>query len=120
MVSLQIDNRSCSFELETSAEKLSISKKDFFELWPNAKLHKRNIKFHTASGETIHPCGAAEVSIKYKDQLAECTLHVVPLEADAVMGKEWLRKFKLDRAIIDLLHIDHLQADTSFSQIAKL
>ena len=36
------------------------------------------------------------------------------------MGQEWLKKFKLDREIIDILHIDHLQVDTSFSPISEL
>lgn len=52
-------------------------------------------------------CGAAEVEVNYKQQRAVGMLYIIPMKVDAVMGREWLRKFSLDWKNIYALQQDN-------------
>nr|XP_022906874.1 uncharacterized protein K02A2.6-like [Onthophagus taurus] len=106
LLPIRINEGKCNMELDTGAAVSTISIQQFKKICPNTTIHPTNVKLRTYTGEIIHPTGSTMVKIRYNDQTAEGKLYVLPLQVDAIFGRDWLQKIKINWPEINNLHMD--------------
>ncbi|XP_071050740.1 uncharacterized protein [Onthophagus taurus] len=88
LLPIRINEGKCNMELDTGAAVSTISIQQFKKICPNTTIHPTNVKLRTYTGEIIHPTGSMMVKIRYNDQTAEGKLYVLPLQVDAIFGRD--------------------------------
>ena len=58
----------------------------------------------TYTGESIEIVGAIDVEVEFKGQLEQLCLHVVKGDGPTLLGRDWLRKIKLDWKEMHSIH----------------
>ena len=71
-------------------------------------LHKTGLFLKTYTGENITPVGVLKVNVDYQNQRELLDLYVVKSKGPVLMGRDWLRKIRLDWC-----SIKSLQASTA-------
>lgn len=100
LIQLEINGKKCNFEVDTGAALSTLSLGVFRQLCPNQELEETNIKLKTYTGEIIKPLGTCTLQIKYKDQFFYGRIYVIEKNVDAIFGRDWLKKIKLNWAEI--------------------
>ena len=101
-------------EIDTGAARSIISDKTYTQLWfqdLSPPLKPTNATLKTYTGEQIKPLGAISVQVEATKQNKQLGLLIVPGDGASLLGRDWLRCFKLDWTQIHHLNCsDTLQA----------
>lgn len=95
MISLKIENKNCSMELDTGGAVSVMSIRNFRKI-SNKKIQPTNIIFRTYKGDSLIPMGYVTVKVEYKNQNLTLNLYIVKENLDTIFGREWLHKINLD------------------------
>ena len=90
LVSLHVDNRPLTMELDTGASVSVISQKTWKTLFPDRQLELSDIQLQTYSGEPLPVLGQISVCVRYKQQEKLLPLVVVEGRGAAIFGCNWL------------------------------
>ncbi|XP_028164865.1 uncharacterized protein K02A2.6-like [Ostrinia furnacalis] len=94
-ITLQINGKAHTWELDTGAAVTTCSSTYLIRHFKDIKLQETSIKLKTYTGETIQPMGTCNLNIKYKNKEIEGRVFVIDREVDPVVGREWIRKLKI-------------------------
>eukprot|EP00731_Ephydatia_muelleri_P017950 Em0010g1048a len=85
-----------TMEIDTGAAVTLISLVTFNRHFPKMTLSPSSARLSTYTGQKISVCGEIKVKVRYGQQVRVCTLIVVEGDGPNLVGRGWLRSFKLD------------------------
>ena len=85
-----------TMEIDTGAAVTLISLVTFNRHFPQMTLSPSSARLSTYTGQKISVCGEIKVKVRYGQQVRVCTLIVVEGDGPNLVGRDWLRSFKLD------------------------
>ena len=100
-ISLQINNQPLQMEVDTGAAVSLISQRTYQEYLSQIPLEKSDILLKTYTGEQVPVLGKIKVKVSYLQQPQELWLEVVTGKGPNLMGRNWLKKMKLNLAEIN-------------------
>ena len=100
-ISLQINNQPLQMEVDTGAAVSLISQRTHQEYLSQIPLEKSDILLKTYTGEQVPVLGKMKVRVSYLQQSQELWLEVVTGKGPNLMGRNWLKKMKLNLAEIN-------------------
>ncbi|CAH1395458.1 unnamed protein product [Nezara viridula] len=112
-VSIKIENKFQTFEVDSGAGQTLLPKTNFYELHLNAKMQSTNIRFRSYTSGII-PLGYVEVPVQYKNILSQEILFVVPDGLIPLLGRTWIRHLN-----IKLEDLDSKESPYQNTSIAK-
>lgn len=95
-VNVKVDDEDISMQLDTGAAVSLASEVLHQSKFPHLAIKESNIKLKAYSGESIPLLGYVLAPVRYGDQKATLPLVIVKGNRPALMGRNWLEKFKLD------------------------
>ena len=98
-VELQIQNVPVRMEVDTGASLSIMSHQTYSSMWSKEclpPLKPTEAKLRTYTGERIDVLGAINVDAQYENQKASLNLVIVQGNRPTLMGRDWLRHFRLD------------------------
>lgn len=97
LVDVQINEKHCKMEVDTGSPISIISLKNLRKIAPNINvLEKVTTTFISYTKDKIKVLGKTKVDVRYKQQQIQTDLYVVDSESSTLLGREWLRKLKID------------------------
>ena len=109
-VTVTIEQRETSMEVDTGAALSLVSETTYKESWPDRTLQQSSKKLYSYSGEAIPVLGSFDVCVAYKSQVATLPLLVVKGDGPSLFGRNWLNQIRLEWHEIYNLHTSSLQA----------
>jgi transposase InsO family protein len=95
-VQLTVEGQPFRMEVDTGAAVSLITEKAWKAHIPHLQLRKSAIRLRAYTGNQIPVVGEARVDVKYQDQQSSLTLYVVHGDGPKLVGRDWLRKIRLD------------------------
>ena len=108
-VDLQLEGKPLRMEVDTGAAVSLVSEMTYRSLFPTLQLQPSMTKLRTYSGEPLTVLGQREVKVQHGEQTAQLSLLVVQGEGPSLLGRNWLRVFRLDWNMIHQLSGGELQ-----------
>ena len=108
-VDLQLEGKPLRMEVDTGAAVSLVSEMTYRSLFPTLQLQPSMTKLRTYSGEPLTVLGQQEVKVQHGEQTAQLSLLVVQGEGPSLLGRNWLRVFRLDWNMIHQLSGGELQ-----------
>ena len=108
MVTLEINQKKLSMEVDTGASVSLINHAMYTNLWAEShrpKLQPSTRKLRTYTGEELEVHGCLTVDVQYKKQQQTLPLLVVAGKGPSLLGRDWLQKI-----VLDWRSLHHLQA----------
>ena len=103
---LLFDGEPVKMELDTGAEVSLIPEVMYRSLFSHKELLKSSIVLKTYMKESIPVAGEINVAVEYNTQKVNANLVVVSIEGPALLGRDLLKKIKLDWAVINQVQED--------------
>ena len=97
-VDLDVDGKPLTMELDTGSAVSIISFDLYQQKFNRLPLHKTGLSLKTYTGENIMPVGVLKVPVDYQNQRVVLVLYVVKNKGPVLMGRDWLRTIRLERA----------------------
>lgn len=88
---------------DTGAEVSVLPESIYRSLFPQKQLAKSTVVLKTYTGKSIPVCGEIEVGIQYNSQNLIARLVVVSTDGPALLGRDLLRKIKIDWSTVNQL-----------------
>ena len=82
-------------EVDTGAA-VSVGSKEMYELLKGVTMTPTKLRLRTYTGERVAPVGVGKVKVELNGQVDDMPVMVVAGKAPALIGRDWLQKFKLD------------------------
>ena len=95
-VDLNVDGKPLKMELDTGSAVSIISFDLYQQKFNDNPLHETGLLLKTYTGENITPVGVLRVNVDYHNQRELLDLYVVKSKGPVLMGRDWLRKIRLD------------------------
>ena len=96
LAEFKIQGACLTMEIDTGAAVTLISLVTFNRHFPKRTLSPSSARLSTYTGQKISVCGEIKVKVRYGQQVRVCTLIVVEGDGSNLVGRVWLRSFKLD------------------------
>jgi len=94
-VPVTIEGTKKNFELDSGAAVSTLSISEATSIFPSSKIQATNAVFKTFNKQVIYPIGVAKVYVTCRDMSRKVDLYIVPDNCSVVLGREWIRAFKL-------------------------
>lgn len=94
MISLKIDEKLCSMELDTGGAVSVMSIRNFRKI-SKKKIKPTNIVLKTFNGESSVPMEYVTVRVEYQNQISDLNIYIVK-NFDTIFSRKWLHKISLD------------------------
>ena len=104
----KIEGKIIEMELDTGAAVSLISKELYDMQFCHLPLRHTNVILKTYTGEMISPEGVITVAVKMNRQRAKLPLYVVKGALPPLLGREWLRKIRIDWREIKMIREETL------------
>ena len=96
-VVMQIEGKNVKMEVDTGATVTVMGRAKCTEIgFPVEKLKETSIRLKTYTGEVVKPEGILDVVVEYEGQVETLPLVVVSGVVPTLLGRNWLKKIKLD------------------------
>ena len=97
-ITLLVNQKELTMEIDTGAALSLISEKTIKTVWYNAQptLEPSNVKLHTYTKESIAVVGTMRTEVGYEGQNKTLTLYVVAGEGPSLLGRDWLTELQLN------------------------
>ena len=96
LISITLDSRLSSMEVDTGASLSVMSLSTFRGLWPQRELLSSSVILRTYSGEKIPVKGRVDVVVNYENQKFELPLYVVDGGGPTLLGRNWIKVIRLN------------------------
>ena len=99
LVTVQLNEASLEMEVDTGATASLISDSTLKSLWSDGNappLRPTDVKLRTYTGEELKVLGSLDVTVRYGAQKEEMSLLVVPGTGPSLLGRDWLKRIRLD------------------------
>ena len=106
-VTVQINRKDLSMEIDSGATFSIISNSTYKTLWPGTsgpKLRPANVPLKTYTRETIKVLGSLSVNVAHNGQLKSLPLLVVAGNGPSLLGRDWLSQLQLDWHKVNHVH----------------
>ena len=121
-INVQLNDKPVQFECD-SGSRVSIMNIDEFKLLKlNVPILKTDILFRSYTGDIFKPVGFVKVNVNYKGNSCLEELYLVSLKKDAILGRNWIRKLKINLHDTDSSVVKQINAKNvkdSIDQILK-
>ena len=107
-VTLEVAGQQLQMEIDTGASLSLISESTCRKLWPKKRLLPTIAKLKTYSDETLPILGTLNVQVSHNKQKACLALVVVTGSGPSLLGRDWLKKLKMDWQQINHMHLKTL------------
>ena len=104
MAEFDVGGKQVEMQVDTGASVSVINRGTHKRLFPEIPLRKSNAVLRTYTGEDIKVVGRFNTCVRYDDQEADVSLIVVEGSGPNLVGRDWLRKFRLKWS--EICHID--------------
>ena len=105
LVDLTVSGKVVTFEVDTGATVTIISEVVFNKLFPSLQLKPSNLALRTYTGEAMRVLGEAPVLVSYQNQESQrLSLVVIKGAGPILLGRNWLKHFRLDWQDIKSVH----------------
>ena len=112
IVSLKVGGVDLAMEVDTRAALSVISEKTYNNLFSNPpQLKACSSILKTYTGEVIRVRGLINVDVKYEDQKASLNLIVTLGDGPSLLGRDWLKTFRLDWSQLNHVYQPSNQCD---------
>ncbi|XP_054276450.1 uncharacterized protein K02A2.6-like [Macrosteles quadrilineatus] len=101
MVTVTINNKPQTFEIDSGARFSLISETDFDKLGLKVPLQPTPISFRSYSDHIIKPKGKVTVSVSYNTKSLNTDLFIVPAGHSALLGRIWIRGLGIELSEVD-------------------
>lgn len=118
-VTPEVSGVKLKMELDTGSALSVISTADYKRLYPQIALQKTEVLLKTYTGEKVAAKGKIKVNVTYKGDTQKLDLYVVQNGGSPLLGREWLRKIKLEWHTIKALNVPS-QDSNSRATVARL
>ena len=95
-VSMLINNKPLTFEVDTGAAVTIMSQTEFQKSFPEGELRESPLLLKTYSGERLQVSGEVDVQVQYEQQTQVLSLAVVAGSGPSLLGRDWLQHIQLD------------------------
>ena len=123
-VELTVDGATLPMELDTGASVSLISENTYRNKWLakcRTPLQPSDACLYTYSGELIKVLSTISVTVRYKDQVKQLPLLVVPTDGPSLFGRDWLHAITLDWKELNRVHqVRHRALQDVLDQYADL
>ena len=109
VVTVEVNQQPLEMELDTGAAVCIISTSTKDQMFTYVPLISTSTILTTYTGEQMAVAGKMEVEVRYGEQSAVITLHVVEGVGANLLGRDWLGVLKLDWASIRMTSVDSSQ-----------
>ena len=106
-VKLTLYKANVVMEVDTGASVSLLSESTYCRLWPAATrppLSPSDARLHTDSGELIKVLGTTTVTVRYRGQVKQLPLLIVPTDGPSLLGRDWLHEIVLDWKQLNKVH----------------
>ena len=106
-VELTLNKANVVMEVDTGVSVSLLSESTYRRLWPAATrlpLSPSDARLHTYSGELIKVLGTTSVTIRYRGQVKQLPLLIVPTDGPSLLGRDWLQEIVLDWKQLNKVH----------------
>ena len=100
-IDIIVEGKSQRFEVDSGAGLTLIPKNDFDHLKLNCKIKPTSVRFRSYTSGVFEPLGVAKVNVKYNNIESKEMLFIVPNQFSPILGRSWIRKFKIDLMSLD-------------------
>lgn len=115
-VTVSINKKELSMEVDTGASVSIISERIYNKLWKRQDapgLRRPAVRLHTYSGETLEVLGELDVPVRCHGQVAKLPLIVVRGDGPSLLGRNWMESLVLPwQEILQKGHIRSIGTDT--------
>ena len=102
VVTMEVNGQQIPMEVDTGAAVSLISTTTRAKYFPMSTLEKTSSILTTYTGNQIPVVGLMKVQVRYGEQNAELSLYVVKGQGASLMGRDWIRKIRLNWKSIGL------------------
>ena len=95
-VSLIVDGKSLTIELDTGAVAAIVSEKQYKDLFPHLPLQQSQVLLKNYLGEQLPVVGDVRVQVQYEQQIQDLVLTVVAGEGPCLLESNWLQHLRLN------------------------
>ena len=107
-VGLTLNKANVVMEVDSGASLSLLSESTYRRLWPAAAtrppLLPSDARLHTYSGELIKVLGTTSVTVRYRGQVKQLPLLIVPTDGPSLLGRDWLQEIVLDWKQLNKVH----------------
>ena len=106
-IELTLNEKNIFMGVDTRASVLLMSDNTFHRLWLAATrppLSLSEARLHTYSGELIKVLGVTSVTVRYRSQVKQLPLLIVPTDEPSLLGRDWLQEIVLDWMQLNKVH----------------
>ncbi|XP_051962904.1 uncharacterized protein K02A2.6-like [Xyrauchen texanus] len=115
----KIEGLPIDMEVDTGAAFSIISSELYRDKLSHVRLRQTNVVLKTYTGEVIPPEGVIKVRVKLNRQSVCLPLYVVTGNAAPLLGREWLRRIRLDWREIKTVRAVHQVNEGTFDSLLK-
>ena len=95
LVDVCLNGVGLKMEVDTGAA-VSVVSKEMYEQLKGVTVTPTKLRLRTYTGERVAPVGVGKVKVELNGQVDDMPVMVVAGKAPALIGRDWLQKFKLD------------------------
>ena len=95
MVKMEVNGESLMMEIDTGAAVTIISEEVYREKFPKLLLTESALKLATYTTQRIQVCGEVRVRVRLGKQERHCRLVVVAGKGPSLLGRDWLKMFRI-------------------------
>ena len=107
-VEINIDEKPVRMEVDTGATLSIMSHNTYLETEETAPpIESNNAKLSTYTGQRIAVVGTVDVNAEYHGQTARAELVIVDGDGPTLLGRDWLRHFRLDWVKLHKINSQH-------------
>ena len=111
LINMEVCGKQVNFELDTGTTVTIMSEDAFRSLFPHLHLKPTNLELKTYTGQSMDILGEASVQVGYRQQQPQdLTLVVVGGSSPTLLGRNWLKHFRLNWNSIKTHQNVHLNA----------
>ena len=119
-IHLKVAGRNPRMELDTVSAVSVISLCEYSKLYKHLRWRNTTAVLRTFTGEQIQPKGKLCVQVQDSKQSYVLDLYVVDTRAQPWLGRDCLRKIKLDRHTVKSIHVDSTISGSTDAQLKHL
>lgn len=112
IIPVEINNKTCIMEVNSGSPISLISLDNFTKIAPNIQyLEEVTTTFVSYTKDKIEVIDKLEVAVKYRNKECKGDLYVVKGQVSTLLGREWIRKLRIDIMAINQVNVKEEKHD---------
>lgn len=111
MVSLYVENRRVTFEVDCGAAVTLVSEKWLRKIFPRLAIQKTELRLRSYCKQNFAPLGFVKVKVRDTDCIRELNMYVVCYDRSPLLGREWINQLRvLEKVRSSLREIENIKS----------